>query len=152
MTGPAGQVREIRHWVDGKEHNGSSGNAAPVTNPATGEITGRVSLADATDARAAIASAKAAFPAWRDLSLTKRTQIIFRFRELLNERKPQVRISALAALEFRKLWRPGQAEMVLAALNREQVPEIRIAAINALAKSRLRLIGKLPSYMCRRMP
>nr|WP_281181904.1 CoA-acylating methylmalonate-semialdehyde dehydrogenase [Actinomadura macra] len=80
----------MQHWVDGKEHAGSSGNTAPVTNPATGEVTGRVSLADATDARVAIASAKAAFPAWRDLSLTKRTQIIFRFRELLNERKPEL--------------------------------------------------------------
>ncbi|WP_325050824.1 CoA-acylating methylmalonate-semialdehyde dehydrogenase [Actinomadura spongiicola] len=78
------------HWVDGKELVGSSGNTAPVTDPATGEVTGRVSMADAADARTAIASAKAAFPAWRDLSLTRRTQIVFRFRELLDRRKPEL--------------------------------------------------------------
>nr|WP_329602800.1 CoA-acylating methylmalonate-semialdehyde dehydrogenase [Actinomadura soli] len=78
------------HWVDGKEFLGSSGDTAPVTDPATGRVTGRVSMADAADGRVAIASAKAAFPAWRDLSLTKRTQIVFRFRELLDQRRPEL--------------------------------------------------------------
>nr|WP_281273891.1 CoA-acylating methylmalonate-semialdehyde dehydrogenase [Actinomadura pelletieri] len=80
----------MRHWIDGKELVGSSGNTAPVTDPATGRVTGRVSMADAADARTAIASARAAFPAWRDLSLTRRTQIVFRFRELLDRRKPEL--------------------------------------------------------------
>ncbi|GAA4228360.1 CoA-acylating methylmalonate-semialdehyde dehydrogenase [Actinomadura meridiana] len=83
-------TKEIRHWVDGKEFTGSGRDTAPVTDPATGEITGRVQLASADDTRAAIASAKAAFPAWRDLSLTKRTRILFRFRELLEQRKPEL--------------------------------------------------------------
>ncbi|TYC16137.1 CoA-acylating methylmalonate-semialdehyde dehydrogenase [Actinomadura syzygii] len=83
-------MREIGHWVDGKEFLGSSGTTAPVTDPATGRVTGRVSMADAADARVAIASAKAAFPAWRDLSLARRTQIVFRFRELLDRRKPEL--------------------------------------------------------------
>ncbi|TMR01260.1 CoA-acylating methylmalonate-semialdehyde dehydrogenase [Actinomadura soli] len=83
-------MREIGHWVDGKEFLGSSGDTAPVTDPATGRVTGRVSMADAADGRVAIASAKAAFPAWRDLSLTKRTQIVFRFRELLDQRRPEL--------------------------------------------------------------
>ncbi|QXJ20969.1 CoA-acylating methylmalonate-semialdehyde dehydrogenase [Actinomadura graeca] len=90
MSAPSGDVREIRHWVDGKEFAGSSGNTAAVTDPATGEVTGRVSLADTADARVAITSAKAAFPAWRDLSLTRRTRIVFRFRELLERRKPEL--------------------------------------------------------------
>ncbi|WP_407921483.1 CoA-acylating methylmalonate-semialdehyde dehydrogenase [Actinomadura soli] len=90
MTTSVNDVREIGHWVDGKEFLGSSGDTAPVTDPATGRVTGRVSMADAADGRVAIASAKAAFPAWRDLSLTKRTQIVFRFRELLDQRRPEL--------------------------------------------------------------
>ena len=69
---------------------GTSSATAPVTNPATGVVTGQVALASVEDARAVIDAAAAAFPAWRDTSLTKRTQILFNFRELLNARKGEL--------------------------------------------------------------
>ncbi|WP_368681003.1 CoA-acylating methylmalonate-semialdehyde dehydrogenase [Rhodococcus opacus] len=83
-------TREIAHWSDGKGFAGTSGNTAPVTNPATGAVTGQVALAGVEDARAVIDAAAAAFPAWRDTSLAKRTQVIFNFRELLNARKGEL--------------------------------------------------------------
>ncbi|WP_330249240.1 CoA-acylating methylmalonate-semialdehyde dehydrogenase [Nocardia sp. NBC_00565] len=83
-------MQTIAHWLDGKAFPGTSAATAPVTNPATGVVTGQVALADVEDARAVIESAKAAFPDWRDTSLARRTQILFRFRELLNERKEEL--------------------------------------------------------------
>ena len=80
----------ISHWIDNKAFPGNSGVTAPVTNPATGEVTGEVALASVEDARAVIDAAAAAFPGWRDTSLAKRTQILFTFRELLNERKGEL--------------------------------------------------------------
>ncbi len=80
----------IAHWLDGKPFAGTSDNTAPVTNPATGEVTGQVALATIEDARAVIDSAAAAFPAWRDTSLAKRTQVMFKFRELLNAKKGEL--------------------------------------------------------------
>jgi malonate-semialdehyde dehydrogenase (acetylating)/methylmalonate-semialdehyde dehydrogenase len=80
----------IRHWIDNKPFEGTSGATSPVTNPATGEVTGQVALASVEDARAVIDAAAAAFPAWRDTSLAKRTQILFAFRELLNARKGEL--------------------------------------------------------------
>ncbi|RZL70616.1 MAG: aldehyde dehydrogenase family protein, partial [Rhodococcus sp. (in: high G+C Gram-positive bacteria)] len=71
----------ISHWLDGKTFSGSSDRTSPVTNPATGEVTGTLTLADRSDARAVIDAAAAAFPAWRDTSLAKRTSILFSFRE-----------------------------------------------------------------------
>ncbi len=53
--------------------------------------------------------------------------------ELLSHARPQVRVAALAALEFRQNWQPGQAELVLSAARRAQEPEIRAAAGYALA-------------------
>ena len=53
--------------------------------------------------------------------------------ELLNHVRPQVRVAALAALEFRQNWQPGQAELVLSAARRALEPEIRAAAVYALA-------------------
>ncbi|WP_181720529.1 CoA-acylating methylmalonate-semialdehyde dehydrogenase [Nocardia gipuzkoensis] len=83
-------MQTIAHWLDGKAFAGTSESTAPVTDPASGTVTGRVTLANVADTRAAIDSAAAAFPAWRDTSLARRTQILFRFRELLNERKDEL--------------------------------------------------------------
>ncbi|BBX64385.1 methylmalonate-semialdehyde dehydrogenase (acylating) [Mycobacterium saskatchewanense] len=80
----------IPHWVNNAEFAGSSTATAPVTNPATGETTGRVALAGIDDARAVIDAAAAAYPGWRDTSLAKRTAILFNFRELLNARKDEL--------------------------------------------------------------
>jgi malonate-semialdehyde dehydrogenase (acetylating) / methylmalonate-semialdehyde dehydrogenase len=84
------RMRTITHWANGKKFAGSGDRTAPVFNPATGAVTGQVALADAQDARAVIDAAAAAFPAWRDTSLAKRTAILFAFRELLNERKHEL--------------------------------------------------------------
>ncbi|WP_172649827.1 CoA-acylating methylmalonate-semialdehyde dehydrogenase [Rhodococcus opacus] len=80
----------ISHWLNNKSYPGTRVDTAPVTNPATGAVTGQVALASVEDARAVIDAAAAAFPAWRDTSLAKRTQVIFNFRELLNARKGEL--------------------------------------------------------------
>ena len=80
----------ISHWFDNKAFAGNSGATAPVTNPATGQVTGQVALGSVEDARTVIDAAATAFPAWRDTSLAKRTQILFAFRDLLNARKGEL--------------------------------------------------------------
>jgi malonate-semialdehyde dehydrogenase (acetylating)/methylmalonate-semialdehyde dehydrogenase len=82
----------ISHWINNKAYSGTGGATAPVTNPATGEVTSEVALGSVEDARAVIDAAAAAFPAWRDTSLAKRGAILFNFRELLNARKPELKI------------------------------------------------------------
>jgi malonate-semialdehyde dehydrogenase (acetylating)/methylmalonate-semialdehyde dehydrogenase len=76
--------------MNNESFTGASSATAPVTNPATGAVTGEVALATVEDARAVIDAAAAAFPDWRDTSLAKRTQVLFKFRELLNERKGEL--------------------------------------------------------------
>jgi malonate-semialdehyde dehydrogenase (acetylating)/methylmalonate-semialdehyde dehydrogenase len=80
----------VQHWSDGKTYAGTSGVTAPVTNPATGAVRVQLAMASVQDAQHVIDAAAAAFPSWRDTSLAKRTAIVFRFRELLNERKPEL--------------------------------------------------------------
>ena len=84
------QLPVVPHWIDGAERPSTSGRTAPVFDPALGVETKHVALANQAEIEAAIASAKAAFPEWRDASLAKRQQIIFKFRELLNERKAEL--------------------------------------------------------------
>jgi hypothetical protein len=53
--------------------------------------------------------------------------------ELLADPRPQVRVAALASLEYRSDWRPGQERIVLTIGQREEEPVLRAAAIAALA-------------------
>jgi malonate-semialdehyde dehydrogenase (acetylating)/methylmalonate-semialdehyde dehydrogenase len=78
-------VRTIEHWIDNHNTGGSSTRRGIVWNPATGEQQAEVALAEAADVDAAVASAKAAFEAWSQASLSKRTKIMFAFRELVND-------------------------------------------------------------------
>ena len=80
----------ISHWIDGAEFVSKSGRNSPVFDPALGVQTKSVALANQDDIHAAIASAKAAFPAWRDASLARRQAVMFNFRELLNARKGEL--------------------------------------------------------------
>jgi malonate-semialdehyde dehydrogenase (acetylating)/methylmalonate-semialdehyde dehydrogenase len=80
----------VNHWINGADYVSKSGRTAPVYDPALGIETKRVALANQAEISAAIASAKAAFPEWRDASLAKRQSVIFAFRELLNARKGEL--------------------------------------------------------------
>lgn len=82
-------MNTIEHWINGT-YVPARDRTAPVTNPATGKVTGQVALASVAESNAAVAAAKAAFPAWRDTSLARRTQVLFAFRELLNTRKGEL--------------------------------------------------------------
>ncbi|WP_067721876.1 CoA-acylating methylmalonate-semialdehyde dehydrogenase [Nocardia yamanashiensis] len=99
----------IAHWLDGKSFAGSSAATAPVTNPATGVVTGQVALANVADVRTVVDAAAAAFPAWRDASLAKRTQVLFKFRELLNERKEE--LAAIITAEHGKVLADALGEV-----------------------------------------
>ncbi|GAC49437.1 CoA-acylating methylmalonate-semialdehyde dehydrogenase [Gordonia aichiensis] len=99
----------VQHWCDGKAFAGDSTATAPVTNPATGVVTGEVALASEGDARTVIAAAADAFPAWRDTSLAKRTAVLFRFRELLNERKQE--LAAIITAEHGKVLSDALGEI-----------------------------------------
>ncbi|PRY47582.1 malonate-semialdehyde dehydrogenase (acetylating)/methylmalonate-semialdehyde dehydrogenase [Geodermatophilus tzadiensis] len=91
----------IPHWIDGARRAGTSGRTGEVTDSATGEVTGEVALASVEEVDAAVAAATAAYPAWRDTSLAKRTAVLFRFRELLNARKPE--LAAIITAEHGKV-------------------------------------------------
>ena len=90
MAAPGAELPVVSHWIDGAEYRSGSGRDAPVYDPALGTVTKRVALADRVDVEAAVASAKGAFPAWREVSLARRQAILFTFRELLEARKGEL--------------------------------------------------------------
>src|SRR5688500_11627516 len=99
----------IPHWADGRRVGGTSTRTGDVTNPATGEVTAQVALAGAEDAQLVIGSAHAAAAGWAATSLTARTQVVFRFRELLDERKGE--LAAIITAEHGKVLSDALGEV-----------------------------------------
>ncbi|MER2115744.1 MAG: CoA-acylating methylmalonate-semialdehyde dehydrogenase [Solibacillus isronensis] len=83
-------VKKLTHFINGELVEGKSNNYSKVYNPTTGEVIAEVPIATAEETREAIAAAKAAFPAWRDLSVAKRAEVLMRFRFLLTENMDQL--------------------------------------------------------------
>ncbi len=77
----------IRHWIDGKPHDRASDRHGDVFNPATGQLQARVAFATTALVDEAVASAKAAAASWTSVSLSRRTRIMFAFRELIEKHK-----------------------------------------------------------------
>ncbi|MEY9935674.1 CoA-acylating methylmalonate-semialdehyde dehydrogenase [Streptacidiphilus sp. MAP5-3] len=84
--------KHITHWIGGEAV--ATAGAAPrrgdIYDPATGRVTGQVDFATIAEVDAAVSAAVSAFSEWRQASLAKRTTVLFKFRELLNERKDEL--------------------------------------------------------------
>ena len=91
----------IGHWIGGHPVAGRSGRRGPVFDPATGAQAKWVDFASVEEIDAAVAAAKAAFPAWRATSLSKRTEILFRIRNLVDHHRRD--IAALLTAEHGKV-------------------------------------------------
>ncbi len=77
----------ISHWIGGRIAPGTSGREGPVYNPATGVRSHAVDFASVEEVDQAVAAAAAAFPAWRATSLARRSEILFRIRQLVDEHR-----------------------------------------------------------------
>ncbi|HEY3091192.1 MAG TPA: CoA-acylating methylmalonate-semialdehyde dehydrogenase [Jatrophihabitantaceae bacterium] len=78
-------MRTIQHWIGGNLTMGVASRTSPVWNPATGEQQAEVLLAQQADVDAAIKTAANAFESWRDSSLSRRSAVLFAFRQLVFE-------------------------------------------------------------------
>lgn len=78
-------VNVLTHFIGGEMVEGKSGRFGSVYNPTTGEVIAKVPLASAEETKEAIERAQAAFPAWRDLSVAKRAEVLLKFRNLLTD-------------------------------------------------------------------
>ncbi|MDB4942957.1 MAG: Methylmalonate-semialdehyde dehydrogenase [Labilithrix sp.] len=98
----------IGHWIDGKNVLGG-GRSQEVFNPATGVAEKRVLLADKETVQAAIASAQAAFPAWRATATLKRARVMSKLKNLLEMHAE--RITALLTAEHGKVAGDAMGEL-----------------------------------------
>jgi malonate-semialdehyde dehydrogenase (acetylating)/methylmalonate-semialdehyde dehydrogenase len=105
----SGELTRISHWIEGQRVEGTSGRSGPVYNPATGEQSGEVDFATVEEVDAAVQAAKRAFATWRTVSLSRRTELYFRIRELFHAHSEE--LARLLTLEHGKVLSDAKGEI-----------------------------------------
>ena len=94
-------MNHISHWINGAVVAGTSGRSGAVFNPATGVQTSSVDFASVQEIDAAVAAATAALPAWRATNLSRRAEIMFNIRNLVQSNRNE--IAAMLSAEHGKV-------------------------------------------------
>ncbi len=100
---------QITHWINGAPDISKPNRTGDIYNPATGKCTKSVAFADAATIDRAVDAATVAFTTWRHSSLTRRTQVLFAFRELMQQNKEK--IAALITDEHGKVLSDAAGEV-----------------------------------------
>ena len=102
-------MKRISHYIGGRIVEGSSGRCGPVYEPALGKQTGEVDFASAEEVDVAVTAAAAAFPGWRAASLARRSEVLFRVRELLDSHRRD--LAAIITAEHGKVLSDAMGEI-----------------------------------------
>jgi malonate-semialdehyde dehydrogenase (acetylating) / methylmalonate-semialdehyde dehydrogenase len=105
---PGTATETVPHWIGGRAVRGA-GQLLDVFNPATGRVARRVALATGEEVRAAVASARGAWPAWADTPPVRRARVLAKFLALLNRERDA--LAALLTAEHGKVFADAQGEV-----------------------------------------
>ena len=102
-------MKKISHVIGGKSVEVRGGRTAPVFNPATGAQTAEVQLASAEEVDAAVAAARAAFPAWAATPPLRRARLMNRLRDLIETHADE--LAAIISAEHGKVISDARGEV-----------------------------------------
>ncbi|MBI1892053.1 MAG: CoA-acylating methylmalonate-semialdehyde dehydrogenase [Burkholderiales bacterium] len=100
----------IEHFINGRKVASSSSRSQEVFNPATGEVSAYVGLANEEQVHTAVAAAQAVAPAWAETAPLKRARVLFKFKELME--KHHDALAAAITREHGKVFSDAKGEVV----------------------------------------
>jgi malonate-semialdehyde dehydrogenase (acetylating)/methylmalonate-semialdehyde dehydrogenase len=103
------RVRTLHHFVGGRLTPGESDRVGAAFDPSTGAVSARIPYASRADVEAAVGDAQRAFATWSAVPALKRARVLFRFRELLEERADE--LARLIAAEHGKTIADARGEV-----------------------------------------
>ncbi len=118
-------AEKLKYFCNGQYVESKTDVYYDLHNPSTGEITGYAPCCTADEVNEAIAAAKAAYPAWSATPAIKRSQILFKVRELIMEHMEE--LTRLVAEENGKVWAEAEGDVLKAKEGTElaiQVPSL----------------------------
>ena len=102
-------MKRIHHWIDGALVAGTSGQAGRVYNPAEGVVQAMVDFASVAEVDRAVESCRLAGETWRDSTLSRRAEIFFKFRELVDRHKAD--LAGMLTSEHGKVFSDAMGEI-----------------------------------------
>jgi malonate-semialdehyde dehydrogenase (acetylating)/methylmalonate-semialdehyde dehydrogenase len=111
-AGTDAPVRRLRYCVAGQWRETASGRYMPVMNPSTGQQIAEAPCCTPEEVRAAVAAAQEAFPAWADTPIPERVQIMFRYKQLLDQHLDE--LATLVATEMGKVISEARGDVLKA--------------------------------------
>jgi malonate-semialdehyde dehydrogenase (acetylating)/methylmalonate-semialdehyde dehydrogenase len=99
----------LGHWIGGRLDETPAERHGEVTESATGEVVARVPFASRADLDRAVAAAAEGAKVWGETSLTRRTQVLFAFRELVNRHKDE--LAVIVSREHGKVFSDARGEV-----------------------------------------
>ena len=103
-------LKTIQHRIGGAETPGTSTRTAPIWDPATGGQQAQVLLAEPADVDAAVAAARTAFESWKEVSVVRRSRIMFAFRNLVEQHADE--LARIVASEHGKVVDDAKGEVI----------------------------------------
>ena len=102
-------MTEITHYINHARYRGNCERTQPITNPATGEVTGLCVLGNRADVQAAVDAAKAAFPAWAEMPVVRRARLMNNLLNLMRRHKDE--LARAITGEHGKVFTDAQGEV-----------------------------------------
>jgi malonate-semialdehyde dehydrogenase (acetylating)/methylmalonate-semialdehyde dehydrogenase len=103
-------LKTIQHRIGGAETPGQSTRTSPIWDPATGGQQAQVLLAEPADVDAAVAAARAAFESWKEVSVVRRSRVMFAFRNLVEQHADE--LARIVASEHGKVVEDAKGEVI----------------------------------------
>jgi malonate-semialdehyde dehydrogenase (acetylating)/methylmalonate-semialdehyde dehydrogenase len=102
--------KKLKLCIGGKWKESASGKTMPVMNPSTGQVMAEAPCCTADEVSEAVAASKAAFPAWSDRPIGERIQMMYRFKQILDEHLDE--LTLLLATEMGKTLKEARGDVL----------------------------------------
>ena len=103
-------VKKLKYFAGGRWLDSKCEKYMDVYNPSTGEVIAQTPCCTKEEVNEAIACAKEAFKSWSNVPVMKRVQVIYKFRELLEEHMDE--LTELCATEHGKVWNEAKGDIL----------------------------------------
>ena len=107
----ATDIFKLKYFA-GEPRDSQSGEYFEVFDPSTGQVTAHAPRCTGAEVEQAIRSARDAFPAWSDTPALKRVQVLYRFRDLIDQHLEELTLSVCT--ENGKVWDEAQGDVLKA--------------------------------------
>lgn len=103
-------IERLKPFINGRFTPSETKRFMPVYDPSTGAVIAETPCCTAEEVAAAVAAAKAAFPAWADTPCAKRVEVLYRFRELLMRDMDE--LTYILCREHGKNWDEARGDLL----------------------------------------